>query len=289
MSRGKYERLAIEPFGRHLLRSGDLDPIYLALHRVEWDFAQKKRWLVAYWCFYSAAVASYLSTPGHEADFWQWMKKAAENTEPCVAGRWPRGHERRHFRGAQGVRAVAELAERYPHPEQMVDALVLGGHHFKDVAQIAMGHRGFGPWISFKICDMLDRCMSWQVLFDRDDVFMFDSPKEAALMLWAERAGYSGSVYVRPKDEKGAVNTVVDHLCQVFKSYKAPPLDDRPVNIQEVETILCKWKSHLSGHYPLNNDIDEINVGLRPWVTTSIACHQFHAAMPARLEFACTR
>ena len=36
MSRN-YPRLEIEPFGRHLIQSGDLDPIYIALARASFD------------------------------------------------------------------------------------------------------------------------------------------------------------------------------------------------------------------------------------------------------------
>src|SRR5690606_2202452 len=43
-----YPRLGIVPFAQHLLRTGDLDPIYLALNKVQWPEAQKYRWLVAY-------------------------------------------------------------------------------------------------------------------------------------------------------------------------------------------------------------------------------------------------
>ena len=64
MSRN-YPRLDIETFGRHLITTGDLDPIYTALVRAEQggDFSvpQLCRWLLGYWCYYHAGVASFLS------------------------------------------------------------------------------------------------------------------------------------------------------------------------------------------------------------------------------------
>src|SRR3546814_4979767 len=60
-----YERLSIEAFGSHLLRSGDLDPIYIALVQARrsgaFSEAQLLLWLLAYVCFYHAGVASWMS------------------------------------------------------------------------------------------------------------------------------------------------------------------------------------------------------------------------------------
>ena len=59
-------------------------------------------------------------------------------------------------------------------------------------------------------------------------------------------------------------------------------LGNRRVNIQEVETILCKWKSHMNGHYPLSNDVDEIQHGLREWGKFCQACNDLADVMPSR-------
>ena len=52
------------------------------------------------------------------------------------------------------------------------------------------------------------------------------------------------------------------------------------MNIQEVETVLCKWKSHMNGHYPLWNDIHDVNTGLEPWAGRCSAARAFLAHMP---------
>ena len=41
----RYGKLDIVDFGRRLLSSGDLDPVYLALNRSPWDRDRKLRWL----------------------------------------------------------------------------------------------------------------------------------------------------------------------------------------------------------------------------------------------------
>lgn len=286
--------MSIENFGDHLLSSGDLDPIYIALNRAVTDPAQKARWLIGYWCFYSAATASFLSeAEGHE--FWRWVQVAAENKEPSPAdGRWPRGHERRHFRGANAEKSVADLRARYgPRPEEMVERIVQpwveirGGEQcvepldVKKVSARAQEHVGFGPWIGFKIADMVDRCLGVPVLFDNAHVFMFKDPEEAALKLWRLKLNLPDSA--KPKDRAVVLEGVTLHLQRHFRDHLAPPYNDRPPNIQEIETILCKWKSHMNGHYPLNNDIDEINAGLDDWMPFCPTARRFREAMPQPL------
>jgi hypothetical protein len=83
-----------------------------------------------------------------------------------------------------------------------------------------------------------------------------------------------------PKDKDKAIQQVVDYLIEYFAKNTAPPLHDRPVGLQEVETILCKWKSHQNGHYPLNNDIDEIRAGVKSWIPISDTAQQFRRDMP---------
>lgn len=286
MSKRNYERMSIEDFGAHLLVTGDLDPIYLALrkafcHPAKGNPTALARWLVAYWCFYHAGVASYLSQlEGKE--FWDEMGKAAANDSPAPTGdRWPRGSERRHFRGQAAIGAVQKLRSDFKKPEHVVSVLIGGENEqtFSGITTRAKMLPLFGPWISFKIADMIDRVLALPVTgFDQAAIFMFKDPTVAALRLWALKAGLPESA--KPKDEAKAIQQVVDYLIDCFKDSLAPPLKDRPVGLQEVETILCKWKSHMNGHYPLFNDIDDINEGVEPWIKVSTTAELFAKSMP---------
>lgn len=289
-----YPRLSIEEFGAHLLTSGDLDPIYIALVRANFEQPYLYRWLIAYWCFYHAGAASWLAGFSGET-FWAAMMTAAKNETATPFGeRWPRGHERRHFRAAIATSAVSSLQERYgDSPEDMVD-FILGtrsmmephrhgrtpeqSRPFVDVSKRTQAHRGFGPWIGFKVADMVDRVLRVPVTFDNAAVFMFDDPTEAALKLWRLKARLPD--FAKPKEKASVINGVVAYLIEHFREFRAPPFADRPVNLQEVETILCKWKSHMNGHYPLNNDIDEIRAGVLPWTKVSEGAIRFLEAMP---------
>lgn len=279
MAGRKYERLAIEDFGRHLLDTNDLDPVYVALHRMDVDEAQLKRWLLAYWCLYHVGAACYLSEH-RDQEFWSELYRAADNTEPTPLGtRWPRGHERRHFRGDAARKAVKSLSSQYKAPEEMVDYCASSpGCSFPEIAKRVKQHRLFGPWISFKVGDMLERLGLCHVDFDQAAIFMFKDPTKAALKLWKQRAGVPEDAVV--KEHSKAIQQVVAHLESVFNSYSAPPRYERTVNLQEVETVLCKWKSHMNGHYPLYNDIDDIRGGLIDWYDHSATSYQFLNAMP---------
>lgn len=285
-----YERLRIEEFGRQLITSGDLDPIYTALVAAEkvGDLGRDQilRWIIAYWCYYSAGVASFLSEKSGE-EFWHWMMVAARNEEEAPAGgRWARGHERRHYRAKIAIESVAALQSRYEEPESMARYIAQqegdSPLSFKTVSVRAQEHRGFGPWIGFKIADMLDRVLGVPVGFDEAAVFMFKDPEKAAWMLWAERnPELANNPLYKPKREK-VLHGVAHYLETTFSDLLAPPFDDRPINIQEVETVLCKWKSHMNGHYPLFNDIRDINHGLSPWIEAKCdTARAFASRMPA--------
>lgn len=294
MSAQRYEKFTIEQFGRKLIESGDLDPIYIALHnmvtRGQIGELQLKRFLLVYWCFYSAGLACYLSELQESSQFWAiFMKAAANKVEtPCpigcnsdVNGQWPRAKERRHFRGQQAIKATTELMTKYPEPEQAFAHLIRPGEEklsFKTLSARVQEWRGFGDWISYKVADMLDRLGLIQVDFAFDDA-MYKDPTEAALMQWKVLHGAPQEATV--DQPKAAVTEVVNYLLSVFRSYKAPPRDERPIDYQEIETILCKWKSHMKGHYPISNDLHEIAEGTIPWMEYSETAVLFMEAMPA--------
>jgi hypothetical protein len=284
-----YPRLSIEDFGRQLIETGDLDPVYIALAKVEWPEVQRKRFLVAYWLFYHPGAACYMSQPqpgsSHPGiDFWAWVKRAAENDLPAPTStrvtedRWPRASERRHFRGDKAVRAVDELARRFPGGHELVTMVAEAAPSYNSIFNRVCSLPQFGPWMAFKVADMLERCMGIPVDFDLGSVTMFDDPKQAALMLARQRVGLPDNA--KFKDPGATVRRVVEHLIEHFEGWSAPPAHDRPVGYQEVETILCKWKSHMNGHYPVGKDCREIREGLEAWAAVAPSAAEFLHWMP---------
>jgi hypothetical protein len=287
-NRGNYPRLSVEEFGKVLIESNDLDPIYVALYTMlESDVlshAQLNRWMLAYSCLYHAGLASYLSEQ-EGAKFFKALDKAAKNLEPSpIGGRWPRGHERRHWRGIQAQKSCDELFTRYgKKPEDCLDYIRWGNDgpvtwaaSFADISGRVREHRGFGGWIAFKLADMIDRLGLRQVEFKYNDVIIYDDPLIAAEMVARQRLNLPANARVKPD----VVRDVFSYLEEHFNSHLAPPLYDRPISLQEVESILCKYKSSLNGHYPPYNDIKEIRAGLKPWAEVSEVASYFLASMP---------
>lgn len=254
--------LSVEEFGEVLIRSGDLDPVYNAFAAAALELDQAQRWLMAYWMFYHAGVASWLSEQSQPSRFWEAARVAAVNTEPApTGGRWPRGAERRHFRGPRCVRAVEWLS--YRSPEDWVASLRgacppsrrQSSLDYRQVMRRVMVWPLHGPWIAFKAADMLERCLGWPVSFDRDIGLIYTEPQEGLYLLAHDRGRDASDVY--------------DYLLSHFGRLKAPPWRDRMCGPQEVETVLCKYKSYRFGYYYPGKDIKEVRHALERWGPTA--------------------
>lgn len=279
-----YKKLPIEDFGTALIKSGDLDPIYIALYRLEMPFDKLARWLIAYWCLYHPGVASYMSDQS-DSIFWREMRVAALNiAESPMTGRWPRAAERRHWRGTAAMKSLDSLRE-FGSPTEILGMLRSPEKNsesypisYEVIHKRAITFVGFGPWIAFKIADMLERLNLAKISFSQASCFMFRDPKKAALKLYYDRAGINPAA--RLKRNQAAIDEVVNYLLGHFSGNKAPPLYDRPIGFQEVETVLCKWKSHMNGHYPLYNDLAKISVSCQVWSKVSSTANEFYQALP---------
>lgn len=277
-----YQRCGIRRFGAQLLISGDLDPVYVALLNANLPAAQLSRWLVAYWCFYHSGFASAASER-RRGDFWAFMEEAARNkTETPVGGRWPRGTERRHFRGEAARKALYGLRKRYgDRPEDMVDYVATGRSSVRAVIRRAETHDGFGPWIAFKVADMVDALIR-PVEQDDLSLFLYHTPRQSILEHY-ER----GIIRTKLRDEEDRLEFAMDWLQRSFESYTIPhKRNTSPPDWFALETVWCKHLSHMHGHYEFNKDIDEIRHGLEPWVTHSPTARKFLRGMPERWSVA---
>jgi hypothetical protein len=245
MSKTKAEVMELAEFALALMETRDLDPLYVML----WDAGMAAdEWLLAYWCFYHAGVASYCSElEGHA--YWERMRSFA------IMPKSPRGSERRHFRGKMAAESIRQLAINfYPRPDAVVEWLGLQGLGARQVMRRVTTLYGFGDWISWKMADMVERLDLLQVEFGVENLDdMFEASKEGA-----ERA------YERYSLQGDYLPAAYGYICHFTDEagVLVPPREDRGVGVQEVETVLCKWKSHLNGHYHIGKDIVDIRGGL---------------------------
>lgn len=238
----KYDLIPWYEFASHLLTSFDLDPIYVILTEASIPDSMLKRWLLAYWCYYSSGPASYIAEC---PDFYDAMRDGFAGNQ-----QYPRGHERRHFRGQAGFEAI-QFLETYGPPEKVVDYIYEGGPlDFQSVANRAMKFKLFGPWIAWKIADMGERVMCYPIDFSNANLNMYKDPVQGcALYLYGD---YSHPI--TPKE----VDWVINDMLSKLKDFREPPFLDRPLNVQSQETVACKFKAHTRGAYPKNFDLMEI-------------------------------
>lgn len=245
-------------WGRQLILTNDHDPLYEGL--VNWNVrgSRVRRFMLAYWCCYSVGASYYISAQSGSR-FWDLLATAAINEEPCpTGGRWPRAHERRHWRGQKCVDSVDWLRTQFRHPEEAVMSL----EPYNTLAQInkAMNWPQFGPWIAFKAADMLERVLGCKVHFPDEVITLYKDPREGAEMM-------ASLGYAHPEGGLYNAQNCVYLLLDAYSDIIAPGHKDsaRVCNIQEVETVLCKWKSARKGHYYIGKDTADHRIELMNW------------------------
>lgn len=265
-AKGQFTMIEIMVWMSELVTTKDIDPLYDGLWK--WGGmegitrARIERFMVCYWMFYSVG-ASWAISQRQGQSFWNLCRIAAENkldARQYVLGlakepepvRWPRAHERRHFRGEKSVKAVDYLAEHFPMPEQLVVHLTAQGRGFTDIMAAAQKLPQFGPWIAFKIADMMERCCENTIVepAGADVALMYKEPRDGLAMI-AERTG------MRPE-------AIMEQLQFTIGCLDAPGAPSK-CSFQEIETCLCKWKSAQGGHYTLGEDIRAHRKELTRW------------------------
>jgi hypothetical protein len=261
-------------FGSKLILTGDLDPIYTMLNAANLPDATLKRWCLAYWMFYHAGVSSLIANEPSNM-FWSMVWRAQEE-------KWPRGTERRHFKAENSRKAIEHLERKYPNPEYGVSWVSCEGHpiedRFNNILARAQTWVGFGPWIAFKIADMVDAVLHVPVSFEGAEAELFDDPMAGAWLvanqiapgMYATRE-LPEMVSVAKANVKSMPRTdrieIVQQAVNLLKAaglgkLRSPSNPAKPLALQEYETIFCKYKSHLNGHYPVGKDTHEILHGL---------------------------
>src|ERR1700733_7190556 len=105
-------------FGRELIRTRDLDPVYVVFTAVPRQ--QRARVLFAYTCLYHlGAAAAVASAPDKGQDTFASRLQAAAVNEGLL---WPRGSERRHWRGQNALNTVNHFINNFSgRPEDVVE------------------------------------------------------------------------------------------------------------------------------------------------------------------------
>ena len=265
-----YRILSFRDFSKQLIETGDLDPVYIAVHEVfqNKDPNQLKRWLLSYGMFYHVGISSYLSSFSQPEEFWETIEIAAKNEQPSpLGGRWPRSSERRHFRGQQALNLVADMKNRYEYnPHGFIDYIAAGAPDAKEIRKRVEEHVGFGGWASFKFCDLLDRVVGIPVEMDLTEA-MYEEPTKGAYIVAKESQKFN---LLREDVKEISIRFAVEEFNEATRGLMAPPRFERELGFLETETALCKFKGHFKGRYPIGKDIKECLHGSRDWAEESV-------------------
>ena len=237
-----YKKLNGGAFARALFETEDLDPIYVMLARSGLEREQIARWTVASWCFYHARTACRIVE--EEGSFWSAMRRADRE-------RWARGTERRGFFGHKSFNTIEALAARYRDATSLIEDLASGRPTFGSVARKARSWGEFGPYFSFKVVDMLDRVLGVPVDVSDCDLSFEKKPYEGAALI------------AREETLPRSLPAVLGWLGKQLEGHRAPPAHDRPASILELETVLCKYKSHAMGVYEIGTDLREMGATMK--------------------------
>lgn len=250
------EKLSIYEFGRRLIESCDLDPVYCLLWHSGFDKWTMQKWLLAYFCFYHVGTASWITETDTEAEYWGRMETAVGSKD------YPRSPERRHYRGDNAKKSVAWLKQRGV--GGLMGPLLCRAWTVEQLIKYVKEWEQFGPWIAFKVADMIERLGLASVKFDAAAMLLFDSPKEGAYRM---RSTYNPA-FKFPVEDRTVIDWAIEGILLKLQDLKAPPRYERYINEQEAETVLCKWNSYMSGHYELGEDIASCRRGLLRFART---------------------
>lgn len=121
---------------------------------------------------------------------------------------------------------------------------------------------GFGPWIAFKVADMINALGLSRVAFDETALALFDTPRQGAHMAWElhglgeEPESVEAWAVEYVTEGLGGAVAASDPFARFPSLPLAPPAYTEPLGAQEAETVLCKWKAYRSGRYHVGEDVE---------------------------------
>tara|TARA_R110000803_G_scaffold53808_7_gene110346 strand:- start:1234 stop:2013 length:780 start_codon:yes stop_codon:yes gene_type:complete len=235
-------------FSKVLITSGDLDPDYIFINNVckknGWDDERKAEWI---------ALKSVIYNSIGELEFLLHEKSFA-NVDY--------GNERRkHKRNAELFwQTLYQTAASNKGFYQMFRKV----HPNANIAlKQLQKFQGIGPWAAWKILDLLNCCLGFQFDFSNVDFRLaYAYPIKGMLLV----AGEDESKYKKVNDSlyKTSMSAVFSQLSEAgVNNEQAPPQYVRAINMQEIETCLCKYHSYFHGHYKAGEDIARLHARIQ--------------------------
>lgn len=215
-------------FARTMFTLEDADPGYMLLHRANLSRAQKLRYVLAWCTFYNPGLAAVASQ--YKADeFYAYLRSVYPTAK--------RASERRHFRGQAGLKALAQWQERYPKPEDMVEACFADS--YLGVRKNMQGMAQMGDYFYWKLADIQDTVFGHPVDFTGCERYMPKVPKQGAQIISDMEYPGLGESLVQ------VMGRITEHVLTLDYPVKG----GRKLALQEAETVCCVFKQHVVGDY----------------------------------------
>lgn len=221
-------------FGQFIFEQRDADPGYyvlMYLREAGYPMDQLKRFAVAWCSYYNLGIAACASEL-KGAKFYEYLTSIFPTAK--------RATERRHFRGQQGTKALAQWQARWPKPEALADHII---HDEPDMGHIrarCSEVMQLGDYFKWKWGDLAEVLLQQPVNFRGYEKVSPELPRRGAALI-AEEAGKPHLTV-----EQVYLSIVKQMRALGVRSYYAPW---REFDVQDAETICCVYKQYRSGGY----------------------------------------
>lgn len=212
-------------FATLLFKIEDADPGYMLLARAKLTEPQKLRYVLAWCTFYNPGLAAKASDY-QGAKFYEYLRHVYPKAK--------RASERRHFRGAAGLKALDQWQALYPQPEAMVEAC--WGKSYLQVRKNMKHMAQMGDYFYWKLADIQDTVFNETVDFTGCEQYMPKVPKQGAQMIGDYLNLWS-------------LDLIMHDVTKHVSAMKHPFAPYRPLALQEAETVCCVYKQHVVGDY----------------------------------------
>lgn len=199
------------------IKTNDLDPMYPVFRGLSKD--RNPRWMsrfIMYFLMFYDAGGAYEAAEAR--DFWAHVKKVFPTAK--------RGTERRHFRGVNGLRAIAKM--EHTDPQEILQEWYDSEYRYME-GNIREGWAGcqMGPYFIWKLFDIFNM-IGLPVSLSRAEAlkFMPEEPRKAAEMFFP---GLS-------------FPDALEKVATQVRMFEHPTIPGRVCDYAEAETILCMMK-----------------------------------------------
>jgi hypothetical protein len=225
-------------FGKFIFEQREADPGYYVvsyLRNMNYLEAQLFRFCVAWCAFYNLGIAAKASELQGK-QFYAYLNKVYPTAK--------RASERRHFRGAAGLKALAQWQENWPKPEALAEFIIGSGDLYNpDMGTIRTRCESvaqMGDYFKWKWGDLGEVLNQKPVLFRGWENVSPKVPQQGAALIAAE----AGKPELSTEQVYRSISSQMRRMGAV--SYYAPW---RKFDVQDAETICCVYKQYRSGSY----------------------------------------